>query len=155
MSTAPAYFDSQAQASSVLHVDIEDIREAKRNGCPAFRSGRVYRAELEEWLARDRAKEARHRVPTAQRAAAPAYLRGPATWQPDERREPLFGLMDALEEAHADGKLPLAEFVGLAQATLPLVLKIGERWGAEIDAAGYAEKWHAIIGHTANGLAVG
>jgi hypothetical protein len=48
----PAYFDSQQSASAALKIDISDLREAKRQGCPGFRSGRVYTGELLEWLAK-------------------------------------------------------------------------------------------------------
>jgi hypothetical protein len=47
----PAYFDSQAQAAAILKIDISELREAKAEGCPAFRSGRVYTALLLVWLA--------------------------------------------------------------------------------------------------------
>ena len=50
MPKKPAYFDCQASAAAALKIDIEELREAKREGCPAFRSGRVYRDELLSWL---------------------------------------------------------------------------------------------------------
>lgn len=50
MPKQPAYFDSQASAAAALNIDIEALREAKRQGCPAFRSGRVYRDQLLSWL---------------------------------------------------------------------------------------------------------
>jgi hypothetical protein len=50
MPKQPAYFDSQAAAAAALNIEIDDIREAKREGCPAFRSGRVYGKELLSWL---------------------------------------------------------------------------------------------------------
>ena len=50
MAKQPAYFDSMAAAAAVLGIDVEVLREAKRQGCPAFRSGRVYRDELLRWL---------------------------------------------------------------------------------------------------------
>jgi hypothetical protein len=54
MTKQPAYFDNQAAAAAALNIDINQLREAKRRGCPAFRSGRVYREELLNWLqARD------------------------------------------------------------------------------------------------------
>ena len=34
----------------MLGIPIEVIRQAKRDGCPAFRSGRVYIADLLPWL---------------------------------------------------------------------------------------------------------
>jgi hypothetical protein len=54
MPKQPAYFDSQASAAATLKIDISELREAKAEGCPAFRSGRVYRALLEPWLAEKR-----------------------------------------------------------------------------------------------------
>ena len=50
MPRQPAYFDSQASAAAALKIDICELREAKREGCPAFRSGRVYGDELLSWL---------------------------------------------------------------------------------------------------------
>ena len=38
------------RAAAALNIEIDDIREAKREGCPAFRSGRVYGKELLSWL---------------------------------------------------------------------------------------------------------
>src|SRR5260370_31447197 len=49
MPKQPAYFDSQASAAAALGIDIHELREAKRQGCPAFRSGRVYRDEFLRW----------------------------------------------------------------------------------------------------------
>src|SRR5438477_11788074 len=50
MPKQPAYLDSHAAAATALNIEIDDIREAKREGCPAFRSGRVYGKELLSWL---------------------------------------------------------------------------------------------------------
>jgi hypothetical protein len=50
MPKQPAYFDSHAAAAAALNIEIDDIREAKREGCPAFRSGRVYGKELVSWF---------------------------------------------------------------------------------------------------------
>jgi hypothetical protein len=46
----PAYYDSQGAAAAALNIDIYVLREAKAEGCPAFRSGRVYWKELLDWL---------------------------------------------------------------------------------------------------------
>ena len=46
-----AYFDSQASAAAALKINIQDIRAAKKTGCPAFRSGRVYKKPLLKWIA--------------------------------------------------------------------------------------------------------
>jgi hypothetical protein len=51
-----AYFDSQASAAAALNISIEEIRRAKRAGCPAFRSGRVYKKPLLKCLAKNKAK---------------------------------------------------------------------------------------------------
>ena len=45
-----AFFDSQQQAAAILKVPIGLLRRAKREGCPAFRSGRVYVKPLKKWL---------------------------------------------------------------------------------------------------------
>jgi hypothetical protein len=54
MPRKPAYFDSQASAAATLKIDISELREAKAEGCPAFRSGRVYTAPLLAWFAEKR-----------------------------------------------------------------------------------------------------
>jgi hypothetical protein len=56
-----AYFDSQASAAAALKIDIRDIREAKKAGCPAFRSGRVYKKPLLKWIAR-KSKKTKHKT---------------------------------------------------------------------------------------------
>ena len=56
MPNSTAYFDSQASAAATLKIDIRDIREAKKAGCPASRSGRVYRKPLLKWLAKNKSK---------------------------------------------------------------------------------------------------
>src|SRR5438067_8968936 len=58
MAKRPAYLDSQAQAAAILKIDISDLREAKAEGCPAFRSGRVYTAPLLAWFAEKRRRRA-------------------------------------------------------------------------------------------------
>jgi len=57
-----AYFDNQAAAAAVLKLDVYELREVKAAGCPAFRSGRIYRDELLPWLVewrRQRAAQAK------------------------------------------------------------------------------------------------
>ncbi len=49
MPKQPAYFDSLASAAAALKIDIYELREAERQGCPAFRSGRVYGDEYLSW----------------------------------------------------------------------------------------------------------
>jgi hypothetical protein len=56
MPRKPAYFDSQESAAATLKIDISELREAKTEGCPAFRSGRVYTAPLLAWFAERRCR---------------------------------------------------------------------------------------------------
>jgi hypothetical protein len=58
MAELPAYFDSQAQAAAILRIDVSELREAKAEGCSAFRSGRVYTAPLLAWFAEKRQRRA-------------------------------------------------------------------------------------------------
>jgi hypothetical protein len=58
MPKLPTYFDSQAQVAAILKIDISELREAKAEGCPAFRSGRVYTAPLLAWFAEKRQRRA-------------------------------------------------------------------------------------------------
>jgi hypothetical protein len=58
-----AYFDSQASAAAALNIDIYELRDAKREGCPAFRSGRVYTEELLNWLAQKRLRRVESAAP--------------------------------------------------------------------------------------------
>lgn len=52
----PTYFESQGQCSSILGIDERDLKEFKREGCPAFKHGRIYRAPLLEWIAAKKAR---------------------------------------------------------------------------------------------------
>ena len=58
MTKLPRYFDSQASAAATLKIDISELRQAKAEGCPAFRSGRVYSAPLLAWFAEKRRRQA-------------------------------------------------------------------------------------------------
>ena len=58
MTNLPPYFDSQRSAAATLGIDIFELRKAKAEGCPAFRSGRVYTAPLLAWLAEKRQRRA-------------------------------------------------------------------------------------------------
>lgn len=61
MPREPAYFDSQASAAAALNISIDEIRRAKRAGCSAFRSGRVYWKPLLKWLAKNPSKGIKRR----------------------------------------------------------------------------------------------
>jgi hypothetical protein len=63
MTKLPAYFDSQASAAATLKIDISELRQAKTEGCPAFRSGRVYTAPLLAWFAEKRRRRAEFAAP--------------------------------------------------------------------------------------------
>jgi hypothetical protein len=62
MPQLPPYFDSQASAAAALKIDIRDLRELKRAGCPAFRSGRVYTRPLLKWMAQNKSKRTRRKT---------------------------------------------------------------------------------------------
>ena len=46
----PQILNSQTQCASILGITGGDVKLAKEEGCPAFRSGRIYSAELVDWL---------------------------------------------------------------------------------------------------------
>ena len=58
MTHLPPYFDSQRSAAATLKIDISELRQAKAEGCPAFRSGRVYTVPLLAWLTEKRQRHA-------------------------------------------------------------------------------------------------
>jgi hypothetical protein len=131
-----AYFDSQASAAATLNLDIDILRDAKAAGCPAFRSGRVYREELLRWL-----KEhpiARYK-PEALSLDEPEFLGVQLDWE--NRRELLFVLGDFLDCLFDDGVLSAAEYQKLGDKTIPLIIKVGRVWNAGIDEAGYRDRW--------------
>lgn len=135
----PLFFDNQSQAAAILKIDVEELRQAKRDGCPAFRSGRIYRAELDEWFTARKAK------PSASKVGA--ETRGQAVldcgW--DNRQSALFEIMELVHEAYGEGKIDIAQYQAIGDETAQLVLKIGEAWGAGIDAQGYYANWQAVI----------
>jgi hypothetical protein len=49
-SAVPRYCDNQQQAAKLLDVSPALLRQAKREGAPGFRSGRVYVEEVKAWL---------------------------------------------------------------------------------------------------------
>ena len=46
----PRTFDSLRAAAAALKLPLRTLQAAKRGGCPAFKSNRVYEAELLKWL---------------------------------------------------------------------------------------------------------
>lgn len=52
----PTYFDTQGQCSSILGIDEQELKDWKRQGCPAFKHGRIYRAPLLKWIEAKKAK---------------------------------------------------------------------------------------------------
>jgi hypothetical protein len=136
MRRRPAYFDSQAQAAAILKIDISELREAKARGCPAFRSGRVYRDELLRWLKEHRFSRTK---PDAFGLDEPEFLGVELDWE--NRRELLFVLNEFLDCLFADGVLSGADYRKLGDKTIPLIIEIGRVWNAEIDEAGYRDRW--------------
>jgi hypothetical protein len=48
--TLPTFADSMKAAAGMLKLDVSIVEAAKRAGCQAFRSSRVYLSELEDYL---------------------------------------------------------------------------------------------------------
>jgi hypothetical protein len=136
-----AYFDSQASAAATLSLDIYELRDAKAAGCPAFRSGRVYRDELVRWLKRHRSSRNK---PDVFDANGPEYLGVELNWE--NRRPLLFLLLEFLDCLFADGVISAAEYLRLGDKTIPLITKIGRVWKAGIDEAGYRDRWRECRG---------
>ena len=131
-----AYFDSQASAAATLNIDIYELRDAKAAGCPAFRSGRVYRDELVRWLKEYRASRNKRDLVDLDE---PVFLGVHLDWE--NRRELHFVLNEFLDCLFADGVLSAAKYRKLGDKTIPLIIKIGRIWNAEIDEPGYRDRW--------------
>jgi hypothetical protein len=135
----PAYFDSQASAAASLGIDIYEIREAKRAGCKAFRSGRVYPEILLPWFERKRERE-RERQRDADSSDEMVSARD---WK--YRRSVLFDVLDFLHDAYNDKRIDLVKYSELGQATVEQMIKLGEVWEAGIDAPGWRKTWKAYV----------
>jgi hypothetical protein len=46
----PVYFENQKQCATALGLDVRELREWKAENCPAFRYGRIYHADLLDWI---------------------------------------------------------------------------------------------------------
>jgi hypothetical protein len=136
VSRQPSYFDSQSSAAASLKIEVSELRQAKAEGCPAFRSGRVYRNELLRWLKEHRSSRSKA---NALDADEPEYLGVALDWE--NRRQLLFVLHDFLDCLFADGILSAADYLKLGDKTIPLIIKIGRVWNARIDEAGYLSRW--------------
>lgn len=114
MSDEPAYYDSQKQAAAALGIDESVLKDAKAEGCPAFKSGRIYKAALTEWLS--------VRTVSASPALPPAGSVNveTASVQEVKRLREIVGLkreMLALDEKR-DALLPTAEYEAALGATV-------------------------------------
>jgi hypothetical protein len=72
----PVYFENQKQCAIALGLDVRELREWKAENCPAFRYGRIYHAELLDWIKKK--KEAARRANRAELSGA----------QPDNQQLP-------------------------------------------------------------------
>jgi hypothetical protein len=127
----PDYYDSQASAAAALNISIYDLRDAKAAGCAAFRSGRVYRAELLAWL---------DKHPGAKPADKSAKLC--FAYQDWEcRREMLFALLEFLHGAHRDRQISDADYKKNGSQTALVIVELGRAWKAEIDERGFLQNW--------------
>jgi hypothetical protein len=130
----PRFFDSQAQAAGALNVQLATIRQAKRDGCPAFFSGRIEIDPLQKWL-RDREEsrpandldddeEADGRGTKGLEARAYRIIQN---W--DLRRRFLLTLLRFVDEAFFDGQFSsYDEYRLTGQNTLKSVLELGRSW---------------------------
>ena len=48
----PVYFENQKQCATALGLDLRELKEWKAENCPAFRYGRIYHADLLDWIGR-------------------------------------------------------------------------------------------------------
>jgi len=131
----PAYFDSQASAAAALKIDIHRLREAKKEGCIAFRSGRVYRDELLAWFAKTPER-------SRPRAADDTFFL--FSWE--DRRGFLFELNEFLIDAYIRGEITSREFQKLLGGTALLIVKLGRLWKGGIDETGFLANcaWRAL-----------
>ena len=131
-----AYFDSQTSAAATLNIDIYELRDAKAAGCPAFRSGRVYRDELLRWLKEYRASRKTYDQVDLDE---PEFIGVHLDWE--NRQSLLLVLNKFLDFLFVDGVLSPSEYRKLGDKTIPLIIKIGRIWNAEIDEAAYRARW--------------
>jgi hypothetical protein len=136
MAREPAYFDSQASAASVLNIDIDVLRDAKAAGCPAFRSGRVYKKELQEWLRKNARKKSSVRNADDEIVSAQDW---------ENRRQLLFDLLEFIHSAYIDGRIGLKEYREIGSETVECVIRLGRAWRAGIDEKGYRRNWVRAI----------
>lgn len=54
------YFENQRQCAAMLGLDEYELKEWKAQGCPAFKYGRIYHAELLEWMRTHKVRARRH-----------------------------------------------------------------------------------------------
>ena len=139
MPKQPAYFDSQASAAAALRIDKDELREAKAQGCPAFRSGRVYRDELLQWFERKRVR-ARERLRDAD---SDDEMVSASDWK--NRRSVLFDVLEFLHDAYADKRIDLTKYAQLGEATVEQMIKLSEAWEADINAPGWRNTWKACL----------
>jgi len=138
----PAYFDSQASAAASLGIDIYEIREAKRAGCKAFRSGRVYPDILLAWF-ESRRERARQKQEVVGDDDSSDEMVSARDWK--YRRSVLFDVLDFLHDAYKDKRIDLAKYAELGKATVEQMIKLGEIWEAGIDAPGWRKTWKACV----------
>jgi hypothetical protein len=139
MPKQPAYFDSQASAAASLGIDIYEIREAKRAGCKAFRSGRVYPDKLLSWFEsrRERARERQRDADSSDEMVSAC------DWK--DRRSILFDVLEFLHSAYKDKRIGLVKYAELGPATVEQMIKLGEVWEAGIDAPGWRKTWKKCL----------
>ena len=153
------FFDNQKQAASVLGISIDLLRDWKGEGCTAFRSGRIYREELEIWMREKGIRGA---------AGAPRRLyprsvqqilddESEMTWR-EVHRFPVGTLtgralalaaqLDGLSLCYFEETMDLTGFGDVLRLAAESVLQNAEKLGLAAELLPYIENWK----HEMNGL---
>jgi len=125
------YWDSQAAAAADLKIDIYEIRDAKRAGCRAFRSGRVYKPELRAWIAAKHASKESIDLDSDEIPAAPDW---------NDRQMALFRVLWCPYDAYFDDRIDLKSFIKIGRKTLEYVLRLARAWQLDLE-SGLRESW--------------
>lgn len=135
----PDYYDSQGSAAAALGLTVYDLRDAKAQGCKAFRSGRVYRLELLAWFEKHPAP--RSRVPNSPAPNEESEWFNAQVKDWDDRMALLFEVGEFLDFAFSRKQISAAEYRKIGTKTLRIILQLNDAWKAGIDKAGYMKRW--------------
>jgi len=105
----PVYFENQRQCATALGLDEYDLKQWKAENCSASKYGRIYHAELLEWLEAKRSK-AQKVIPASanarRTAIAEAIIAIASAYEAEAiTREQYFDQTTALVEASGDKEI--------------------------------------------------